>query len=374
MDVGPFLFLFLFFFLLPSLLLGQPKCSDCSHSWWTIFACTSVSVWVLQLYWWDCEGLWWWMWWWFTDSSDRTQDEGHLLTLWKWSMREVWVFCGSASARYWVCYSSCQWGAHGARKEGAVGASDLPKVAVWLGTAARASGGTWKRSGHHFLFSYVKLFFPCCFYFNILLQLFFFIFAHLILLPCSPLSTPEAAGQPWWEVEHKLMILPDWIYFPCDTALITLIPIIFNWKPFFTSFSSFSYTDKCAHTTHTCMGWNHRAQSEQSSWWHSLSFSLHQISWWHAAQALINRGSSSPHSCARQAWLTGRATHGVTTKTRDSHPTQPGLLPSQHCGWASILMPHPFLILPNQWRVAEGLVASKSGKVGNGLGSVVQNP
>lgn len=57
-------------------------------------------------------------------------------------MREVWVFCGSASARYWVCYSSCQWGAHGARKEGAVGALDLPRAAVWVGTVALASGGT----------------------------------------------------------------------------------------------------------------------------------------------------------------------------------------------------------------------------------------
>lgn len=57
-------------------------------------------------------------------------------------MREVWVFCGSASARYWVCYSSCQWGAHGARKEGAVGALDLPRAAVWVGTVAWASGGT----------------------------------------------------------------------------------------------------------------------------------------------------------------------------------------------------------------------------------------
>lgn len=57
----------------------------------------------------------------------------------KLSMREVWVFCGSASARYWVCYSSCQWGAHGARK---VGALDLPRAAVWVGTVAWASGGT----------------------------------------------------------------------------------------------------------------------------------------------------------------------------------------------------------------------------------------
>lgn len=55
-------------------------------------------------------------------------------------MREVWVFGGCARARYWICYSSCQWGARGAKEEGAVGASDLPGAAVWVGTAA--SGGT----------------------------------------------------------------------------------------------------------------------------------------------------------------------------------------------------------------------------------------
>lgn len=75
------------------------------------------------------------------------------------------------------------------------------------------------------------------FYFNILqLSL-----SLLILQPSSPCSIPEGAGQPSWEVEHKLMILPDWIYFPCDTALIKLIPIIFNWKPFF--YFLFCYTN-----------------------------------------------------------------------------------------------------------------------------------
>lgn len=105
----------------------------------------------------------------------------------KWSMRKVWVFCGSASARYWVCYSSCQWGAHGARKEGAVGASDLPRAAVWVGTAARASGGTWKGSGHHFSFSYIKLFFPL-FLFQYS-SLIFFIFAHF--------TTFQPSLHPW---------------------------------------------------------------------------------------------------------------------------------------------------------------------------------
>lgn len=57
-----------------------------------------------------------------------------------------------------------------------------------------------------------------------------------------------------------------------------------------------------------------------------LSTSLHQINWWHAAQALINRGSSTPHSWARQAWLTGRATHRVRIRSPDLHSTKSGKL------------------------------------------------
>lgn len=146
-----------------------------------------------------------------------TQDEGHLLTLcgnkaWK----KFGCFCGSSSARYWVCYSSCQWGAHGARKEGAL---DLPRAAVWVGTAARASGGTWKWSGYHFL-----LFFPL-FLFQYSSLIFFLSF--LILQPSSPLSIPVAVGRPWWEVEHKLMILPDWLYFPCWHCINKINPNYF---------------------------------------------------------------------------------------------------------------------------------------------------
>lgn len=66
------------------------------------------------------------------DLPTWRRDEGHLLTL---CGNEAWEKFGcfvtdAASARYWVCYSSCQWGCTWGKEGGAVGASDLPRAAV----------------------------------------------------------------------------------------------------------------------------------------------------------------------------------------------------------------------------------------------------
>lgn len=133
----------------------------------------------------------------------------------------------SASDTHWVCYSSCQWGVHGARKGGAVGESDLPNAAVWVGTAAQASRGTWKGSyitlATNSPSAYIlKLFFSLFFLFPFPFLLHspsFSLFYHPVFLPSS-LSLSEAlkcqAGcRGKWSISS-----------PNDRAWLNLFPLL----------------------------------------------------------------------------------------------------------------------------------------------------
>lgn len=78
-----------------------------------------------------------------------------------------------------------------------MGASDLPRAAVWVGTQGRE-----REPATSSPFSYIELF----------LSLFLFQYSNFLYLrskPCSLPFIPEAAGQPWREAEHELMISPD---------------------------------------------------------------------------------------------------------------------------------------------------------------------
>lgn len=191
MDVGPFLSWF-FFSLLCSwanlnVPIAHPQTQLMDHICLHLCQRVGVTALLVRLKSPDSE----------YDDLPTAGHEGHLLTL-----------CGNEAWEKFGCFVALPqpdigFVIHpvsgvrmGARKEGAVGASDLPRAAVWVGTAAQASGGTWNGSGHHFPLFYIKPFFLWFLFKNS--SPIFFIFAHFTTLqplvhPCS--SRPATMGS-----------------------------------------------------------------------------------------------------------------------------------------------------------------------------------
>lgn len=144
-------------------------------------------------------------------------EEGKKVTVFYGTSRENlnwngYTTCSSLSlcfsVAHFVCYSSCQWGVHRVRKRGAVGDSDLPNAAVWVGTAAWASQGTWK--GSHITLATNTLCLLFKLYFSLFLY-FLFPFLPLFSLFCllasllSLFSSLKHLAGCRGEVEHKLV-------------------------------------------------------------------------------------------------------------------------------------------------------------------------